>query len=128
MNGRRVRGLLTLVGLAALGWWYFERRPTVSGLIDGLTRPLMGSKAAVKEAEHKRVVAEASHVVSVEQESPVGEIRVGMTDLEVRDLIGEPNEVEKLDDEATSRVRWVYRDLRRAVVFERRRVVSIVIR
>jgi hypothetical protein len=51
-----------------------------------------------------------------------------MTDLEVRDLLGEPDEVEKLDDEATFRVRWIYRDLRRNIVFERRRVVSIVIR
>ena len=51
-----------------------------------------------------------------------------MTDLHVRELLGEPDEVERLDDEATYRVRWVYRDLRRNVVFERRRVVSIAIR
>ncbi|HZI66663.1 MAG TPA: hypothetical protein VFF17_08885 [Thermoanaerobaculia bacterium] len=128
MNGRRVRGLLSLVVLAAVGWWIYDRRPTVSGFVDTLTRPLLGSKAAVKEAEHKRVVAEASQVVNLEQESPVGELRTGMTDLEVRDLLGEPDAVEKLDDEATYRVRWVYRDLRRYVVFERRRVVSIAVR
>src|SRR5688500_19253575 len=69
MNGRRVRGLLSLVVLAAVGWWIYDRRPTVSGFVDTLTRPLLGSKAAVKEAEHKRVVAEASQVVNLEQRS-----------------------------------------------------------
>lgn len=128
MNGRQVRGLLSLVVLAAIGWWIHDRRPTVPGLVDELTRPLLGSRAAAKEAEHKRVVAEASQVVNLEQEKPVDELRSGMTDVQVRDLLGEPDDVEKLDDEATYRVRWVYRDLRRNVVFEGRRVVSIAIR
>lgn len=128
MNGRRIRGVLYLLGLAAIGWWIYDKRPTVPGLVDELTRPLLGSRAAVKEAEHKRVVHEASQVVNLDQEKPVEALRSGMTDLEVRDLLGEPDEVEKLDDEATFRVRWIYRDLRRNIVFERRRVVSIVIR
>lgn len=51
-----------------------------------------------------------------------------MSEREVRDLIGEPDELESLDDEATGRVRWIYRELRRNVVFERRRVVSVAIR
>lgn len=128
MNGRRIRGVLYLLVLAAIGWWVYDKRPTVPGLVDELTRPLLGSRAAVKEAEHKRVVHEASQVVNLDQEKPVEALRSGMTDLEVRDLLGEPDEVEKLDDEATFRVRWIYRDLRRNIVFERRRVVSIVIR
>ncbi|MDQ5857516.1 MAG: outer membrane protein assembly factor BamE [Acidobacteriota bacterium] len=128
MNGRRIRGVLYLLVLAAIGWWIYDRRPTVPGLVDELTRPLLGSRAAVKEAEHKRVVQEASQVVNLDREKPVEALRSGMTDLEVRDLLGEPDEVEKLDDEATFRVRWIYRDLRRNIVFERRRVVSIVIR
>ncbi|MDQ5858583.1 MAG: outer membrane protein assembly factor BamE [Acidobacteriota bacterium] len=128
MNGRRIRGFLSLLAVAGLGWWIYEKRPTVSGLVDGLTRPLLGSRAAVKEAEHKRVVSEASQVVTLDREKPVDSLRTGMTEWEVRDLVGEPDDVEKLDDEATYRVRWIYRDLRRSVVFERRRVVSIAIR
>lgn len=128
MNGRRVRGILSLLALAGLGWWIYVKRPTVSGLVDVLTRPLLGSRAAVKEAEHKRVVQEASQVVSLDQEKPVDALRPGMTEREVRDLIGEPDDLERLDDEATYRVRWIYKDLRRSVVFERRRVVSIAIR
>jgi len=128
MNGRRVRGFLSLLALVGLGWWIYEKRPTVSGLVDELTRPLFGSRAAVKEAEHKRVVHEASQVVTLDREKLVDTLRPGMTEWEVRDLIGEPDEVEKLDDEATYRQRWIYRDLRRNVVFERRRVVSIAIR
>jgi hypothetical protein len=128
MNGRRVRSLLYLVVLAAIGWWIYETRPTVTGLVGSLTRPLMGSRAAVKEAEHKRVVQEASQVITLDRENRVESLRAGMSEQEVRDLLGEPDEVEKLDDEATYRVRWVYRDLRRDVVFERRRVVSIAVR
>ena len=128
MNGRRVRGILDLVVLAGIGWWVYDRRPTVSGLVDELTRPLLGSRTAVKEAEHQRVVHEASQVINLDAEKQVEELRAGMSDLQVRELLGEPDEVEKLDDEATYRVRWVYRDLRRNVVFESRRVVSIAIR
>lgn len=128
MNAPRVRGILYLVVLAAIGWWVYDRRPTVSGLVDELTRPLLGSRTAVKEAEHQRVVHEASQVVNLDPEKQVEELRAGMSDIQVRELLGEPDEVEKLDDEATYRVRWVYRDLRRNVVFERRRVVSIAIR
>lgn len=128
MNGRRVRGILYLIVLAAIGWWIYDRRPTVAGFVDELTRPLLGSRTAAKGAEHKRVVHEANQVVNLDPEKQVEELRAGMTDLQVRELLGEPDEVERLDDEATYRVRWVYRDLRRNVVFERRRVVSIAIR
>ena len=128
MNGRRVRGLLSLAVLGAIGWWIYDRRPTVPGLVDDLTRPLLGSRAAVKEDEHRRVVAQASQAVHLEGERAVEELKTGMSEVEVRDLLGEPDEVEKLDDEATHRVRWIYRDLRRNVVFERRRVVSYTVR
>lgn len=128
MNGRQTRGLLYLFVLAGIGWWVYDRRPTVTGLVDELTRPLLGSRAAVKEAEHRRVVAEASQVVNLDREKAVEELKTGMTDVEVRDLLGEPDEVEKLDDEATYRVRWIYKDLRRHLVLERRRLVSIAVR
>lgn len=127
MTGRRFRGLLPLLALAGIGWWIYAKRPTVPGLVDDLTRPLFGSRAAVKEAEHNRVVHEASQVVTLEREERVGALRPGMTQVEVRDLLGSPDEYEKLD-ETTDRVRWIYRSLRRNVVFENRRVVSVAIR
>jgi uncharacterized protein YheU (UPF0270 family) len=129
MSGRRVRGLLILAALAWIGWWIYEKRPTVSGIVDNLTRPLLGSRAAVKESEHKRVVGEASQVISIDQEKPVGAIHEGMSESEVRRLLGDPGEIETVLEDRGPRVRWVYRNLNRVVVFdERRRVVSIAIR
>lgn len=129
MNGRRIQGFLPLLLLGGIGWWIYEKRPTVSGLVDELTRPLLGSRAAVKEAERKRVVHEASQAVTLDrEEKPVDTLRPGMSEREVRELIGEPDDLESLDDEATGRVRWIYRELRRNVVFERRRLVSVTIR
>ena len=58
-----------------------------------LTRPLMGSRAVVKESEQKRVVAEASQVVLHDEEKPVAALREGMSDLEVRALLGDPDEI-----------------------------------
>jgi hypothetical protein len=129
MSGRRVRGLLILAALVWIGWLIYEKRPTVSGIVDDLTRPLLGSRAAVKESEHKRVVGEASQVITLDQEKPVGAIHEGMSESEVRHLLGDPGEIETVLEDRGPRVRWVYRDLNRVVVFdERRRVVSIAVR
>jgi len=128
MSGRRVRGLLILAALVWIGWLIYEKRPTVSGIVDDLTRPLLGSRAAVKESEHKRVVGEASQVIMLDQEKPVGAIHEGMSESEVRHLLGDPGEIETVLEDRGPRVRWVYRNLNRVVVFdERRRVVSIAI-
>ncbi|HEX9688315.1 MAG TPA: hypothetical protein VGB47_04490 [Thermoanaerobaculia bacterium] len=128
MSGRRVRGLLILAALVWIGWLIYEKRPTVSGIVDDLTRPLLGSRAAVKESEHKRVVGEASQVITLDQEKPVGAIHEGMSESEVRHLLGDPGEIETVLEDRGPRVRWVYRNLNRVVVFdERRRVVSIAI-
>jgi hypothetical protein len=129
MSGRRVRGLLILAALVGIGWWIYEKRPTVSGIVDSLTRPLLGSRAAVKESEHKRVVGEASQVITIDQEKPVGTIHEGMSESEVRQLLGDPGEIETVLEDRGPRVRWVYRNVNRVVVFdERRRVVSIAVR
>jgi hypothetical protein len=128
MSGQRVRGLLTLAALLAVGWWIHEKRPTFTGLIDDLTRPLFGSRTAVKESERKRVVGEASQVVSFDEEKPVGALHEGMTPGDVRRLLGEPDSVEPIEDERGDRLRWVYRTSNRVVVFQRNRVVSIAIR
>lgn len=128
MGGHRVRGLLTLAALVALGWWIYERRPTVAGLVDDLTRPLMGSHAAVKTSERKRVVADASQVVALDQDRPVATLREGMSDWDVRALLGDPDAIEPVEDEQGDRVRWIYRAAKRVVLFQRGRVVSVAIR
>ncbi len=127
MSGRSVRRLLLLAALGGIGWWIHEKRPTVSGLVDDLTRPLMGSRAVVKESEQKRVVSEASQVVFHDEEKPVAVLREGMSDLEVRALLGDPDEILP-DGNRALRLRWVYRKVDRVVVFERHRVVSIAVR
>jgi hypothetical protein len=127
-RGRTVRRVLALAILAALGWWIHERRPTVSELVDDLTRPLYGSRAAVRESEQKRVVGEASQILTLHEEKPIGLVREGMRDSEVRRLLGDPDEIQTIVDDQDVRVRWTYRSAHRVVVFDRRRVVSIAIR
>jgi hypothetical protein len=127
MSGRNVRQLLLLAALGGIGWWIHEKRPTVSGLVDDLTRPLMGSQAVVKESEQKRVLSEASQVVLHDEEKPVAALREGMSDLEVRALLGDPDEILP-DGDSALRLRWVYRKVDRVVVFDRHHVVSIAIR
>jgi hypothetical protein len=127
MSGRGVRRLLLLAALGGIGWWIYEKHLTVSGLVDDLTRPLMGSRAVVKESEQKRVVAEASQVVLHDEEKPVAALREGMSDLEVRALLGDPDEILP-DGDSALRLRWVYRKVDRVLVFARHRLVSIAVR
>ena len=55
----RIRTPVVLLLVAGAGYWIYKTHPTVSGFVDVLTSPLMSSKAAVKESEYKRIVAEA---------------------------------------------------------------------
>lgn len=128
MSGHRVRGLLTLAVFLAIGWWIYEKRPTVSGLVDTITSPLLGSRVAVKESERKRVVGDASQVVAIGIERPVETVQEGMTESDVRRLLGDPDEIHRIEDERGDRVRWTYREANRVIVFHRNRVVSIAIR
>ena len=127
-SGRTLRRILALGVLAALGWWIHEKKPTLSGIVDDLTRPLLGSRAAVNESEQKRVVGEASQVLTIGEEKSIGSVREGMTESEVRRLLGDPDEIQTLVDDTDVRVRWTYRSVHRVVVFDRHRVVSIAIR
>jgi len=128
MSGRGVRRFLLLAALGGIAWWIYEKRPTLSELVDDVTRPLLGSRAAVKESEHKRVVGEASQVVLADEEKAVGALHEGMTDLDVRRLLGDPDEIQPVEQDGSVRPRWIYRKIDRVVVFDRHRVSSIAIR
>ncbi len=128
MSGQGVRRFLLLAALGGIAWWIYEKRPTLSELVDDVTRPLLGSRAAVKESEHKRVVGEASQVVLADEEKAVGALHEGMTDLDVRRLLGDPDEIQPVEQDGSVRLRWIYRKIDRVVVFDRHRVSSIAIR
>jgi hypothetical protein len=127
MSGRSVRRFLLLAALGGIGWWVHEKHLTFSGLVDDLTRPLMGSRAVVKESEQKRVVADATQVVVHDEDRPVAALHEGMSDLEVKSLLGDPDEILP-DRDNPLRLRWIYKKLDRILVIEHYRVVGIEIR
>jgi hypothetical protein len=128
MSWRRFRNLLLLALVAAFGYWIYKDRPSVSGLVDDLTRPLLGSRAAVKEDERKRVISDAAAVITQQTDENVGMLRTGMTMSEVRELLGSPDGVEQLTERDPVRVKWTYKTAKRTVIYENARVVSIAIR
>jgi hypothetical protein len=114
--------------LAAIGWWIHEKKPTVQGVVDGLTRPLLGSRTEVREPEQKRIAGEASQVLTIEEDKPIGAVRQGMSETEVRRLLGDPDDVHTVVDDGNLQARWTYRSAHRVVVFNDHRVVSIAAR
>ena len=62
-----------------------------------------------------------------DEEKPVEALHEGMTDLEVRGLLGDPDEILP-DRDNPLRLKWVYKKIDRIVVIEHYRVVSIAIR
>ncbi len=128
MSGRRLRNLLLLLAVAGAGYWYYRERPTLSEFIDGITGPLFGSKAAVKESERKRVMSDAVSAIGQQTSENVGMLHEKMTTREVRELLGDPDRVETLSEREPLRVRWTYRAARRTLLFENGRVVSITVR
>lgn len=123
----RLRTLIVLLLLAGVAYWIYKNRPTVSGLVDDLTSPLMSSRAAVKESEHKRVVAQAVPAPEGEDVSMVT-VREGMGTAEVKELLGTPEGVEAFQEKGRDRLRWTYLRAGRIIVFEDGRVFSIAIR
>ena len=125
MKGRKLLLLALVVGI---GYWIYRTRPTVSGIVDDLTRPIFGSKAAVKESEHKRVEGEVAPAVGRDESVSVGTLKEGMKADEVRDLVGRPDEIEQFKENGVEKVRWTYRRIGRVLVLREGRVVSIEIR
>ena len=125
MSGRRIRNLVLLALVAGLAWWVYRDRPTVGGVVDKLTRPLLGSRAAVKSSERNRVVGDATTAISEQVELPVGSVREGMWGREVRELLGRPDKTESEMRERVTRTTWTYTQAKRVIVLEDDRVVSI---
>ena len=121
----RIRGIVLLAVVGGVAYWAYKTQPTVSGLVDGLTRPLMGSKAVVKESEHKRVLGEAAPAALEGERVSTTMIREGMKKAEVEELLGRPDQVEELPGPGPTRVRWTYKAAGRVLTFEEGRVVSI---
>jgi len=123
-----VRRILILLAVVGLVYWLIHDKPTVTGFVDRLTRPLFGSKAAVDESEHNRVYSDAVPAITEDDEKKVGTLREGAKSQEVRDLLGEPDSTEPVVEEGRKRVLWKYRRVRRWLYFDDNRVVRIVVR
>jgi hypothetical protein len=124
----RARTVIALVVVGGAGYWIYRSQLTVSEFVDDLTRPLMGSKAAVKESEYKRVISLAVPAAHEGEQISTQTVREGMKTIEVEELLGKPERVEPFEEDGHSRVRWVYERDGRIIVFERGRVFSIAIR
>jgi hypothetical protein len=127
MSGRRFRNLVLLAAAAAIGWWIYKDRPTASGFIDSITNPLLGSHAVVKSSERNRVVGDASTSITEGVEVPVSSLREGMSGSEVRDLLGDPEKIERVAEEGPERFRWTYTKVARILTMQENKLVSIAI-
>jgi uncharacterized protein YodC (DUF2158 family) len=129
MSGRKLRNLVLLVLAAGLAYWIYTKRPTLPGVVDAVTRPLMGSRAAVDASERNRIVGDASQVIADQQDSKIGRLHEGMTRNDVRDLLGDPDRITTTRaEDGVQETRWDYREARRILVFREDRLVSIVVR
>ena len=120
-----------ILGLVAgVGYWIYKYQPSVASLVDSITSPLMGSRAAVKSSERNRATGDATAAISEQTDTAVGTLREGMTTAEVRELLGNPEKIEKenIKDKASQRLRWTYGKIGRVLIIEDGRVVSIVLR
>lgn len=124
----KIRGLLVVAVIGGVAYWAYKTQPTVSELVDNLTRPLMGSKAVVKESEHKRVLAEAAPAALEGERIQPGTLHEGMKKAEVEELLGRPDRIEPLDEKGKARVRWIYETAGRILLFDEDRLVSITVK
>ena len=127
MSGRKFRNLVLLVLVAGVAYWIYKDRPTVSGLVDSITDPLLGSHAAVKSSERNRVVGDASTAISEQVDLPVGSLREGMTKREVIDLLGNPESRNEEVVDGVQRERWTYSRAQRLLTFRENQLVSITL-
>ena len=127
MSSRKVRNFVLVALVAGVAYWIYKDRPTVSGIIDAITNPLLGSRAAVKSSERNRVVGDASTAISEQTELPVGSLREGMKSSEVVELLGDPDLKEKAVVDGVKSVKWTYDRAHRVLTFQEERLVSIAV-
>ena len=127
MSGRKLRNLVLFAIMVGVGYWIYKDRPTLSGIVDSITSPLFGSRAAVKSSERNRVVGDASTAISEQIDLPVGSLREGMTRREVVELLGDPQTRDEEVVDGVRRVRWTYSRAHRELTFQEDRLVSIVV-
>lgn len=120
------RFVLILLAVGVVLWVVLDH-PTISGLVDRITRPLFGGKVAVDESEHNRVVAESIPATSDDEDRKVASLKEGMNIWEVRDLFGYPDSIRDVVQDGHPRMRWEYRRIHRTLYIEDNRVVGIVI-
>ena len=120
MSSRKVRNLVLVALVVGVVYWIYKDRPTVSGIVDTITDPLLGSRAAVKSSERNRVVGDASAAISEQTELPVGSLREGMTSREVVELLGEPDSRENAVVDGVKSVKWTYDRAHRHLTFQER--------
>ena len=124
MSGRKIRNALFLAIVAGIGYWIYKTRPTVSGLVDSITSPLFGSRAAIDSSERNRVRDDASTVVTEQSEAKVETLKQGMTKDEIKELLGSPDKIDEVEIDGVKRERWTYRDARRIILFDKKKVIS----
>lgn len=124
----KIKGIVVLAIVGGVSYWAYKTRPTVTGLVDSVTKPLMRSKAVVKESEHKRVLGEAAPAAAEGEPVPTTMVREGMKKDEVEELLGRPDHIEELREDGRTRVRWTYNAAGRVLLFEKGRVISITVR
>src|SRR5262249_38235346 len=110
MSGRRIRNALLLAIVVGIGYWIYTTHPTVSGLVDSITSPLFGSKAAIDSSEHNRIRDDASTVVTDQSDARIATLREGMTFDEVKELLGKPDSIDKYKKDGVDQQKWTYRD------------------
>lgn len=125
MSSRRVRRLILLALAVGIGYWIYKDRPTLSGLVESVTRPILGSKAAVDTSERNRLVGDATTAISDQTDAMVAALHEGMSTSDVREILGEPDKVERQTVDGVEQERWSYAKVRRVLVARRGRVVSI---
>jgi hypothetical protein len=123
-----LKRLVVLAVVVGIVYWIVRDKPTVTGFIDRITSPLLGSRAAVKESEHNRVVGEAVPAITEDDEKKVGAIKEGMRSSDVRDLVGEPDSIENVVQDGKRRQLWRYRRIHRLLYVEEGRIIQIEIR
>jgi hypothetical protein len=127
MTRRRFRNLVILAAMAGVAYWIYKDRPTPSGIIDAITNPLLGSKAAVETSERNRVVGDANNAVTEQADVQIAALKEGMTAQEVRDLLGDPEKVETEKKDGVTEIHWTYGRVHRLLTLREQRVSSISI-